>query len=466
METVSKAAFEPRENKSEDRVSTRDLRSVGYRAPRFALAIAAIGLGFAVTVNGLDFSSGWPLLFALGGGLLLIAVLTQNPPDRVWSRAVPVLATVAIAYLWATAPAWLGSVAPSLARNYAAPDLVLPSLLGATGAVACFLSGAVLSGRRGAFNITFDWLVGFAVLNFVFGLILAASGADGPWNLWEIRPDGRFTGTTSNANVAGTYFAMTALLGLGVMITDDERTDDRPVAVDLLRGLGVAICVVGCLLTASRSAVGGLAIGAAAMGMLLFAQGTVRRSLWLLFAGLGGVAFLLASGLADMALTRFGLIGSESTDRLLMWTRFGAVALESPVFGYGMGGFDMVKQLAMDDPRTAQALWMVNSPHNLILRGVLIGGIPFLSLMLLVVAMVIVPIVRALRRAPSSRGRLGAAVAIALALWCAMVDIALDVPAIVALTAFLAGMLWRDSYSTSARSESPALTSRQRVMKD
>jgi O-antigen ligase len=424
--------------------------------PTAASVLTALVASVGVTFNGLNNAFGGPIMFLLWGGLLAVLLVSIVEPRHFWAGVATPLGLATLAYGWATLPLW----ALPTKGTYLAPDLLLPELLSAAALGSAFLAGALAGSHRGGIARVTDWLLLFGALNIALGLLLREVGPSLPWDLWQSRPDFRFTGTLSNPNVAGTYLGMLAVLGLHRIITNHDQPSLGAERVrTAARWIMVLLCTGACAITASRSAMVATASGLALLGvvhMLRFRQYRYKLPLPGLLI-LGG-AMILAAGLADPAMERFELLGRQSTGRGLMWEVYAAASAEAPLFGYGPGGFPTLNLRLLSDPRMAQELWMVNSPHNLILQLVLKGGIPFLAL--LAAAMVIV-IARAVWN--SNDERLGLVCAIGVAVACSMVDIALDVPALAALTLLLAGLAWGRQAGT--RSASRARTSRHRSRK-
>ncbi|EXS71990.1 O-antigen ligase family protein [Sphingobium sp. Ant17] len=449
-----------------DRVGSRRRARPRLRSgvERQIAPIIALLLSIGFTFNGLDTLSGNPTLFLLCGAMLALLLLLDAPPRLFWTRALPILALVLLAYGWATLPLW----APAqflLRQGYIVPDLLLPRLLGAAGLLAAFLAGAMLGARRNALANIIDWMLLFGCVNVIGGLILREYGTELPWDIWRPRQDMRFTGTLSNANVAGTYYGMLALLALG-RIVSDPAIGDGPVAQAwrAARWVGLLLCAGACAITASRSAMAGTLLGLTGIGLLHFLRRKGFDS-WLvpllLLLGAGGV---LAVGLVDMLFARASMIAEGTAGRTMMWGHYWHIARQAPWFGYGLGSFPDVNQQMLTDPRTAQALWMVNAPHNLILRFLIDGGVPFLLLLTIAMLVIVRRIAANLSYYGPLDGRAGVVAAIFTALLCSMVDIALDIPALAAMTLFLIGLLW-ERHQFGSRSASKALTVRHRSMK-
>lgn len=412
---------------------------------------ATFALSCAVAFNGLNNAFGQPLLFLLCGAVLALLLVLIPPSTPFWRNLAPVVALVCAAYAWATAPLWAGALVAPLQPRYLLPDLLLVELLGAAALLMAFLSGAILATRRGSLGVAIDRLLLFACANALLGMLLRDHAAALPWHLWQPRAGVRFTGTMSNSNVTGAYFAMMALLGAGRIAASPARWNSPEVRTALVaRGLAVLLCAGACLVTASRSANACLAVG---MAVILLASLRKQRRQWLPLAGLlaGGALVALAFGLPDLLGTRWSNVAGGGGARLTMWRHYGAVAAQSPWFGFGLGGFSAANANTLTDPVLAQLLWTVNSPHNLVLQLVLEGGMGFLILLSAAALLIARWSIASLVERALLVDRLGVMLAILAAIACTMVDIALDVPAIAALTLFLAGLLSGQRGSGSGR---------------
>jgi hypothetical protein len=418
--------------------------------------LTALVASLGVTFNGLNSALGGPIMFLLWDGLLAMLLISFAMSRRFWTGIAFPLLLAALAYGWATVPLW----ALPAAGTYLAPDLLLPELLSAAALSSAFLAGALVGSRPGAIARVTDWLLIFGAFNIAFGLLLREIGPSVPWDLWQIRSDLRFTGTLSNANVSGTYNGMLAVLALNRIMTRHHQPSQGAGRVrNAARWVMVLFATGACAITASRSAIAATTLGLTVLVTIdLLRLRQHRYQLMLPGLLILGIMMILAAGLADPLIHRFGLLGQQSTSRGLMWEVYGAAAANAPWFGYGLGGFPALNLGLLSDPRMAQELWTVNSPHNLILQVVLTGGFPFLAM--LATAAIIV-ITRAIRHQDEERQ--GLICVIGVAAVCSMVDISLDVPASAALTLLLAGLTWQDH--PGARSLSRDRTSRHRSRK-
>lgn len=399
-------------------------------------ALTALLFSVGVTFNGLNNAFGHPVTFLLCGAALAFALFVETPPAAFWSRLLPILTLVLVAQLWVMTPLWLEL--PGV--RYAVPDVWGGEFIGAGGMVAAFAVGACISARRGAPAAAIDWLIIFACANAVVGLVVREMGDSLHFDLWRGEGSSRFTGTVSNPNVAGAYFGMMALLALGRAM-NAAPAGEGPIAqaASAARWIAVLLCGGACAITASRSAVVATAVAMLAVAVVaLVRQRAVRAGVLVLL----GLILIAGAGLTDTLMGRIGLLGEQSTGRGAIWSHDWTIVQASPWFGHGFGSFSAVSLRLLDDPRLAQELWTVNSAHNLIFQLLIEGGFVYLALLAGAAMLIGARIVSNLKHLGAGDWRAGAVGAIGVVLACAMVDIALDVPAISALTLFLAGMLW------------------------
>lgn len=391
-------------------------------------AFGALLVSVGVTFDGLNSAFGGPLLFLLCGAALLTVLTLAPPPMIFWRRAAPIILLAVVAHLWALVPAM------NAVGTYATPDLIGAEMIGAAALLAAFLAGACIAGRN-AGAVAVDWLVVLACANVAIGLMIREVGDSLPLDLWRSMGNARFAGTVSNPNVAGAYFGMMALLALGRAVNARAGEGAVGQAVTAARWIAVLLCAGACTITASRSAV------VAMLGMVVvsFVRARTLRTALLVVLGL---ALLIGAGLGDLVIGRIGLLDETSTGRAAIWTNDWAIVQASPWFGHGFGSFSSVQMRWIDDPRLAQELWTVNSAHNLVFQLLVEGGVGYVLLLMAAAIWTGWRVVGNLRRPDADPWRAGGVAALAVVVACAMVDIALDVPALAAVTLFLLGMLW------------------------
>ena len=192
----------------------------------------------------------------------------------------------------------------------------------------------------------------------------------------QLVPSGsyRVESVFGNASDLGAWAAIVALVLMPRVLERD------PLAI-----AGVAAALISLVLSASRGALLGLAVG---LVFLLVCSYRSRRGLWLVGIGLGvGLLALLTPFTRDRLTGESPLAAGTAAGRTWLWADTVTLLREHPIFGVGPSGF-------VDGIGAAHgAGWTANvgpvkppdSPHNLVLQMLSAGGI-FFGLALLVIA--------------------------------------------------------------------------------
>ncbi|WP_322964450.1 O-antigen ligase family protein [Sphingomonas fuzhouensis] len=413
-------------------------RKVGLAAS--LLTALLFGEVVAVGVDGPLLATIAAMAELIGGALILLLL---RPALSFWrSFAVPLLLAI-LAWAWIASPTWF-AVDP-FGRHWSAPDLLPQASVRFLGGIAVMTSAAAIGWRRGGVRLTIDrWLV-WGLLNIALALVLRHYNPDAVWGIDKGDLRDRFTGTFLNANAAGCYFAVLAVLAMG---RGFALALDRSVSAPFLAQVATPIAFLGglgaCAITGSRTA-----LFAALVALILLAaqfgpqwmrqqRGNVRA----LAVGVGVIVLLLLVFLllGEATLDRLALLGEDWTGRTDMWALYGRLVAQAPL-GYGPGGFDDAALHGFASIHEAHVAWYVHSAHNVILSLLMTGGYPYLAMMVALVVALLFPF---FRRAHRMREPVVVAtvVALGLILVCASTDIALDMPALAAMSAMLAGLIW------------------------
>ena len=410
------------------------------RRHRFLPVALALLVSLGLLFDGLNSMFGNALVGLAAPSLLAVFLITLPVPIRFWHRASPVLCVVVVSGAWAAA-GFIGNGRFAWDGPPVAPDLGGSALIGYMGYCAALLCGAVVGAQRRPLSVTVDWLLLFGTIAIVAAL---AWGEDTAGLLWTTGDEARFFGTLGNANVAASVYGGFAALALARALSfGDQIWRTNQALVDRLHAsalwLAFVVAVAACLLTASR--MGTVLMGSA---LTIVATRAIWRGRWrarplLMGAGLVAIA---AAGLSTVLIERFDRLPDEVSIRLLLWRHNAEVAWARPVSGYGLGGFASVNARALGDVPTAQAIWMTNSPHDIALRLMIDAGLPYLALVALGSVLVAVAIVRAARLRPLNLTETALVAATGTIIGSAAVDIALEVPGVVALMLVYVGLLW------------------------
>jgi O-antigen ligase len=401
-----------------------------------ALTLPAL-VALAILFGGFDNGFGYGLLYLSAAPLLIWQWLTC-PPDRKFIRAgVPVIALLAVAGLWAA----FASLSFTGGGGSLSPDLLMHELVGLAAYACVFLLAGSFGRTSRDPDRMIDWLNGFGLAVMIVGLLINYGPFEGLAQYWQAG-GGRFVGTLNNANVAGAFSGTLAVLALGRLFDRGSRRTYRLARSEALafNVLDLSVLAVGfasVLLTAGRFVTVATVAGLAVVGFSAWRRGrlTARNAL-------PACLVVAAVGFAQLTyrlLQRVELLEVHAVERGKLWSHYWEIASQSPWIGYGMGTFPMLHERYLRPLSFARENWTVNSPHNIVIHLLLQAGWPYL--MLIAVACIAVGLQIFRRWRPSVTG-LSMAVAGVLLLLCGMVDIALEVPAIVALFLMLAGILW------------------------
>lgn len=426
--------------------------AAAYGSSTTTAVLAALSLTIGIVCNGFDNGFGNPIGLIVNALLLLYLLSLSAPAMSFWIWTGPVIATTLAGAIWLALP--LTSAGRQMGALPLAPDLALSQFLGLAAALIALLSGCLFGIRHGRAAVI-DWLLAFMAADFLVGLFIWHGDFEGASELWSMGRHGRFAATLGNSNVAAAVSGSVAVLALARALSTDRdrkrRTNPRrAVAWRVFHWLVLLLALGACAATASRAA---MALTLAAMLVLggrtvLFSR--VRGRAMLVFAATAiVVATILLAGYSDQLMERSRALSADSLDRLAMWTHAADLVWASPLFGYGTGSFPVLNLYALADPRMAGAMWTINSPHCILLRLALDGGLPYLVLVLCGVAWVGVSCLLAFGPRRWDTLSIGLALAVGVIIGCAMVDIALDVPAVSTLMLFLVGLIWGRARSFS-----------------
>lgn len=375
----------------------------------------------------------------VGAAVLLLV----RPSLTFWRIFALPLALAVLAWAWIASPTWF-AVDP-FGRQWSAPDMLPQASTRFLGGIAVLTSAAAIGWRRGGVRLTIDrWLL-WGLIDIALALALRHYDPDAVWGLDKGDLRERFTGTFLNANAAGCYFAVLAVLALGrgLALAFDRTTSSSFVTqvttpIAFLGGIGA------CAITGSRTALLALVVAMVLIGAQFGPQwmrqqrGNVRALA--IGAGVIGLLLLVFVLLGDATFDRITLLGEDWTGRTDMWSLYGRLAAQAPL-GYGPGGFDDAALHGFASIHEARIAWYVHAPHNVVLSLLMTGGYPYLVLMIALTGALLFPFFRRAHRLREP-AVVGAVVALGLILVCASTDIALDMPAIAAMAAMLAGLVW------------------------
>jgi len=295
-----------------------------------------------------------------------------------------------------------------------------------------------------------------------YGVLVMATGRD--WLAGSEAPN-NLSATFVNRNSYATYAgfglaANLAALWLLVEKASGERRDARGVLRDVLEAVvsggwiylfGAFVVGNALFLTVSRAGILSGAVGVFVMTVAL-AMGSRNRAgitSWPVVAAVGAVAIYAAFPVAETFLACFVDFAPEEP-RFNIYPLVLAAMADSPLLGYGLGGFQDAFRSHMP-AELAVSEW--DMAHSTYLENVLEFGMPAGILFYGSLAFVLWRILRGTRE----RGRRVAAPAFALAVGLigalhSLVDFSLQMPATAALYAFVLGLGWAQSFPRRFRS--------------
>lgn len=360
---------------------------------------------------------------------LVAGVIVYRAPagSRFWRRAGVPLCLFGGALMWSAVPAVMPGL-PGVSVRPAA-DLFGLAMAKALATTLLFVAAALLGYRSGSPARLVRWLTIFGI-----GYILYAAADAIDW-LYDAAHAARYAGTLGNTNAAGIIFAVVALLAGSVVLSPGEEGR----ALRLVALAGTAVALILCAMTGSRSAV----LLAVLFGGVMLASRLMRRDTAAPPIGAVAIGAVALLGLVTIVALITPMADRSSylaADAGLRWDsirHYAGLAWSSPVWGYGLGSFFEINLQTLT-PDTASTYWNFGAAHNAPIQLAMEAGLPCLALLL--IALVIIG--RQIVTAQRDWWSVASLCAIGAIGGSAMIDIALNVPAIAALFAVLAGALW------------------------
>jgi O-antigen ligase len=341
------------------------------------------------------------------------------------------------------------------------PDVSLVELVKLFGLGAIGLAGTLI-GTDSRRLKTCAWILMWAAAAYtLLALMLNQHNPMSVFGISKANHEGRFTGTLLNPNTAGCLFGMLAALACGFVRSEVSRMALSPSAYRMTRLPQLSMLVVAlfffvgaCALTRSRASLACTLIAIVVLAWPRQEVGAHRPTIlgvkvswsWLVLAAVVAAVVVAGAG----AVHRMGDFNTSLGDRLQAYGLFRDQALQAPLFGYGLGGFNAVA-LHVIDAAHAEVMWNFRSAHNALLQAALEGGAPYLFLLLATVLGWFILGVGAPPQPGVRSIRLGLVAGAAIPVGCGLVDIALNVPSIAGLSALFAGLFVGAGYSAVAK---------------
>lgn len=409
--------------------------------------VVPIALTSGMLFRGFDSAQGAAAGSVINGLTLMTILLLQPPALSFWTRMKPLLLLAGCAAIWLLIVQAGIPVIPFADRPVAfTPDMFAPAFAGWFAGLYAFMIGALMSTNRPDERRMMNMLLFANCAVLLIGLLVRSLGGQEALDYWSLSRQGRFAGTVGNANVTAVVAGMMALLATGRILetVQDMARDraDRALIISIAtHGAAWAVAVVALIATASRAPIVLTVVMIAVLTLRTFGKGRVDWRRWILYAA-PALALAVIVARAELFQQRLSGTSGEWDARVGLWSQYWDVAMFSPLYGYGLGGFQSINLFTMPSIRFAEGAWIVNSPHSILLQLMMVGGIPYLLLMIALAGRVTRDVRRHYAAVLWSTRKWSVALAVLLAMLCAMIDIVMDVTSAVTLVLFLAGLLW------------------------
>ena len=424
-------------------------RSLNAR-PRAAAILLPTGLFAQILALGAN----GPLLAAAGGvatiAICLAIQILLRPSSAFWSATAWAIALYALILAWISVPVIAPWTMPVRAAQQIVPDLLPLGLCRLLGLLAGLLAAAMIGYHRGLIRVSIDTLLVLAIGQIALALIMRNMDPGHVWGMDKGLLLTRFTGTFLNANASGALFGALSLLAMGRWLGLLRTTSPLDAApADMLRHLICAIALTlgvgACLITQSRAA---LILTVILLGAMTATDHEIHRLLRkpvgkIILGLVVTIALLTPLLFAGDIFDRFATLGTDSIDRVTIWSHYLGLALPVGNGGYGLLSFAELNARTMHDPSQAAMFWYINAPHNIILSILLEGGWPYLILWTTLLTGIAYQTVSGRNGRNRQDPLMRAIQASCLLIACsAMVDITLDVPAMALFAMTMLGLNW------------------------
>ena len=426
-------------------------RSDPVRRPLDVPANIAAILAPVVLVGGfVALGANSSLLGTLAGlAAFLTAALTFAllPPDvGFWRAIVPVLGPFVLALGWAALPLALPE---EVARgSWIMPGEFLASFVTLAGVLVWLATGAAMGARPQITKRTIDIFIALCIPWILVSIIAFRVDPAHVWGIDKGLPRPRFSATILNPNTAACAMAMIGVLAgsrfllAAHYVIETVGTAQRRAVIALATSwLTTMLALVAMSLTSSRLAT---ILGGGGIVLLTLQARRLARHSHLYY--ISCIAALLLPMLIGSAIGGVRVIqkmaGAEG-DLALRWedfTHYWRLSLEAPWFGHGLGSFRALNLATLDQAHVLHR-WNFGAAHDVILHSALEGGWPFALLSSAGVGFAVVLILRARATLAFDTSMYGLVFAVIIALVCGLGDIALNVPALAALAAWLGGLM-------------------------
>ncbi|HEX7857270.1 MAG TPA: O-antigen ligase family protein [Sphingobium sp.] len=409
--------------------------------------------------DGLDSPTGQSIACLMTAIALCAAIAVIRPPEEFWRIVRRPLFLIAAALVWLLTVQAVRVGSPvRMSGLPLAPDLFLAKFLSIVAGLFALLTGAVLGWKAPRPNSAAGWILFFLCTHLVLGIGMSLMTCDGIWSAWTIVEHERFKGMIGNANVTAAMCAVGTILSFACLMDLWTRAyrDGMSEVQHLFLGLFIASLLLNLIVLAMTASRFPAVVTLAGMSLLIFSQrhlaaGRRYRRFW------GPVAICVAAVaisqvfFSGLLVERIGNLEAETYSRTAAWNHFFDMAASAPWTGFGPGTFTIANLYYLQEEAAGTGLWIVNSPHSILLQLWFNGGIPYLLLMLAAAGMIFRDVCRRIDLGKGDAGIIGLFLAGVSVVACAMVDIVLDYPVGTQIAFFLVGLAWTSSHNPKGR---------------
>ena len=253
---------------------------------------------------------------------------------------------------------------------------------------------------------------------------------------------GRLEGTLMSPNTAGTFFAALLVVTLGPLM---RNLRGAPASRALQAGSGywIALLVLAaCLMmTASRGAALGAAVGATGLVIMLFFAGQTswnRASMFLLAGVFGASAALYAFG--GNLVERLADVNDGASGRAELFAMHWRAFQAAPLGGYGLGAFEAIHRTLLD-AQSLESVWRIRATHNVYIQWLeeagLAGALPMFGC---VASIMGISLLRGMRRSRMTHILFALIAADFVFLVHGFTDFALQTPSMAMMWSYLLGL--------------------------
>jgi O-antigen ligase len=312
--------------------------------------------------------------------------------------------------------------------------------------LSCFFGlGLVTGGSDGRARLAIDATLALTALLGIWGLVTFAVGD---------QPGGgnRMEANFLSANTAGAVIAATLVLTIGPLLSRLSGPPSRGFVRATVYGVGALVFLACLFATASRGAFLAFLCGLLVIGAMMVFAGRLRwsRAALAMLTGFIGITLLLALS-GEFLLSRILGGVSEFDNRAFLLSVHWQAFLDSPLFGYGLGTFDVVNRMLLN-AATFPKIWAVRAAHNVYLtwleQGGLLGALPMFACIAALIGVTLRTSLRRSRMLPTLFSLLAVD---AVFLVHGAMDFALEMFSVAAMWAYLLGLQFALAQGSSAR---------------